>query len=225
MNPSIWWAGVVLALVSACGTAERSTAPEAAAGSASAASPAAARASTGPYEVPVGEQHGIAVEYDGAATTVTEPGGETHRLRGRFAFDALSPDGSWLYLIEHRPPAGSENYRVRLLDLRSGRLQREPIADKVNLQTDMTGLPMARATTADGVWVFTLYRGGDHDFVHALNTKDAFALCLDLPHGSGHATPEGDGVWSLELDEARGTLRAVAGSPQHAATFALVDLP
>lgn len=172
------------------------------------------------HQVPAEETRGIRVEPDGTRTTITTVDGEHHRLAGRFTFDALSTRGDRLYLIEHRPPTGSENYRVRLFDLRSGKLQPQPIADKRNLQTDMTGAPKARAVTDSGEWVFTLYRGARHAFVHALNVDQAYALCLDLPHGSG----TGDGAWSLSLANDDTVLRAVAGSPDDAATFKLRDV-
>jgi len=150
-------------------------------------------------------------------TTITNVDGEQVRLPGWFEFDAQSTDGTLLYLIEHRPPRGSENYRVRVYDFGADELRPEPVADKRNLQTDMTGRPMARAASADGVWVFTLYRGAKHAFVHALNVDEVYALCLDLPHGSG----QGSGDWSLRLTRNGDTLRAVAGSPADRADFDL----
>lgn len=100
-------------------------------------------------------------------TTIIGADGERIRLLGRFEFDARSTDGRLLYLIEHRPPPGSENYRVRVYDFAAAELRPEPVADKRNLETDMTGRPMARTTSADHVWVFTLYRSARHAFVHA----------------------------------------------------------
>ena len=205
----------LLLLVTACAPAETSTSAQS---SSSSAAPSNALApQVAPYEVPHAEMVGIRITYDGAVTTVSS-NGRLHRLHGRFSFDALSPNQRLFYLIEHRPPAGSEDYRVRLLDLRSGHLREQPIADKRNLETDMSGLPMARATTTDGVWVFTLYRGKQHSFVHALNTRHAFARCLDLPHGCC----SGSGEWRLELDEEEEDLSAVAGSLRDTVTFNLV---
>ena len=45
-------------------------------------------------------------------------------LRGSFSFDALSPDGSTLYAIEYFSSPDSLRYRVRAVDLVSGRLHR-----------------------------------------------------------------------------------------------------
>jgi hypothetical protein len=46
----------------------------------------------------------------------------------------------------------------------------------------MTGWPVTRATSADGAWAFTLYvKGNGSGFVHALDTVDRRAVCIDLP--------------------------------------------
>jgi hypothetical protein len=44
----------------------------------------------------------------------------------------------------------------------------------------MTGEPYARAMSPDGRWAYTLY-GGEETFVHALDTREATAVCIDLP--------------------------------------------
>ena len=44
----------------------------------------------------------------------------------------------------------------------------------------MAGWPIAQARRPDGM-VFTLYRGAEHPFIHALSSVDAWALCIDLP--------------------------------------------
>lgn len=163
---------------------------------------------------------GVRVDPGTDSTTITGPAGERTQLPGRFEFDALSTDGRLLYLIEHRPPKGSENYRVRVYDFSADELRKRPVADKRNLQTDMTGRPMAQTTSADGVWVFTLYRGAEHAFVHALNVDRAEALCLDLPHGSG----QGSGSWSLTIAADGSKLHAVAGSARDSADFDLRDV-
>lgn len=168
----------------------------------------------------VAAQSEIKVDPGDRNTTITGADGETFRLPGKFEFDAVSTNGSLLYLIEHRPPRGSENYRVRVYDFAADELRPDPVADKRNLETDMTGRPMARATSKDGIWVFTLYRGAKHAFVHALNVDQAYALCLDLPHGSG----EGSGDWSLTLSEDGSTLRAQAGSRADQADFDLLEV-
>jgi DNA-binding beta-propeller fold protein YncE len=103
----------------------------------------------------------------------------------RFAYDALSPDGRTLYLIEHMTdPRHPGRYQVRAYDLGIGRLQPGFIADKREIDEVMAGYPLARAGTPDGSWVYTLYQGPEHAFVHALAAADGYALCIDLPGGA-----------------------------------------
>lgn len=97
-------------------------------------------------------------------------------LRGDYSFDALSPHGTLLYLTEH---IDQIHYRVRVLDLPSGRLLRRSVADYRDGGTTMRGWPAARATRAG--WAFTLYVGGTRTFVHALDTVHARAVCIFLP--------------------------------------------
>jgi hypothetical protein len=47
----------------------------------------------------------------------------------------------------------------------------------------MAGYPLARATSPDGAWVYTLYQGPEHAFVHALAASEGYALCIHLPGG------------------------------------------
>ena len=45
----------------------------------------------------------------------------------------------------------------------------------------MRGYPLERATSPDGRWAYTLYDGGDGEpFVHALDTAEGQAICVDL---------------------------------------------
>jgi hypothetical protein len=41
---------------------------------------------------------------------------------------------------------------------------------------------MARATSPDGRFEYTLYDGRDHEFIHVLDTANRKAKCIDLPH-------------------------------------------
>jgi len=108
-------------------------------------------------------------------------------LRGDFSFDAISPDGSTVYLIERYLPPSSgpayiSNYKVRALDVESGRLLPKPVVDPDEPDERMAGLPITRATSPDGRWAYTLYDGdGEEPFVHALDTVGRRAVCIDLP--------------------------------------------
>jgi len=103
-------------------------------------------------------------------------------LAGDFGYDALSPDGSVLYLIQRLGPAGSEHYAVRAYDVGPGRLRDGVIVDKSEPDEVMAGRPVSRAASPDGGIVATLYRRqGETGFVHLLHAADGFAVCADLP--------------------------------------------
>jgi hypothetical protein len=105
-------------------------------------------------------------------------------LRGDFSFDAISPDGSRLYLIQYaalsRHNFDPTKYAVRSLDAASGKLDRAPIVDPREPDEKMGGLPVTRAMSPDGRWAYTLYSGNEHPFVHALDTVGGTARCVDL---------------------------------------------
>jgi hypothetical protein len=106
----------------------------------------------------------------------------TIRLRGAFGYDALSPGGRRMYVLEFPGGVnGGIQYVVRSVDLVTGKLEPGKIVDKTEPAEQMSGLPMARAIGERG-WVYTLYRGTtSHAFVHALDTRNRAARCLDLP--------------------------------------------
>jgi hypothetical protein len=103
-------------------------------------------------------------------------------LPGAWSFDAISPDGSRIYLIhsffEHREVS---RYEVRALDAVSGRLLPEPIVDPEEPDERMQGSPVTRVSSHDGRWAYTLYTGSRERFVHALDTVAGRAVCVDLP--------------------------------------------
>jgi hypothetical protein len=101
-------------------------------------------------------------------------------LRGSYAFDAVSPNGRRLYLIEHRSE-DFQHYVVRAYDLRAHRLLPGRIADKTQASWVMQGWPSARVETRSGRWVYTLYSNpGGFPFVHALDTVEGVAHCVGI---------------------------------------------
>ena len=103
-------------------------------------------------------------------------------LRGSWSFDAISPDGSRLYLVEHISAGRRPRYRVRVYDLAAGRLLPNAVIDRLVSKAIMGGQPATRVTTSDGRWAYTLYaRQNGKPFVHALDTARRRALCIDLP--------------------------------------------
>jgi hypothetical protein len=108
-------------------------------------------------------------------------------FKGDYSFDALSPNGRWLYLIQYTSRRDPQRYAVRAYDLRAGRMLSEPIVDPHEPDEAMRGYPITRATGPHGRWEYTLYDGaGSHPFVHALDTVARKALCLDLDDLRGH---------------------------------------
>jgi hypothetical protein len=107
-------------------------------------------------------------------------------LNGHFGFDAISPDGSTIYLIHYLArssgPAYITDYEIRAFDVESGRLLPKPIVDPEEPDERMEGLPITRASSPNGRWAYTLYDGnGKEPFVHALDTVRGSAVCIDLP--------------------------------------------
>jgi hypothetical protein len=108
-------------------------------------------------------------------------------LRGDFSFDAISPDGRLMYLIEYLSPRNLTRYAVRAFDLRTGRLLAGQIVDPREPDERMGGFPITRAVSPDGRWAYTLYDGaGKAPFVHALDTVDRTAACIDLDALAGN---------------------------------------
>ena len=135
------------------------------------------------------------------------------RLKGAWSYDAISPGGHTLYLIQGRPG----RYLVRAYDLRRGRLLKRVIADRRE-KGPMNGAPVTRATTRDGRWAYTLYvRGNNTAFVHALDTVHREAVCVDLPWRDVSGW-----IWDARLrlsrDGTKLTLRQLGGR-----NYAVVD--
>jgi hypothetical protein len=102
-------------------------------------------------------------------------------LRGSYSFDAISPNGKLIYLIQYTDPAKPSQYLVRAYDLDAGHLLRAPVIDPDEAGQPMTGRPITRAMSPGGQWAYTLYQGSDEGpFVHALDTSAHKAVCVDL---------------------------------------------
>ena len=128
-------------------------------------------------------------------------------LDGEWSFDALSPDGRWLYLVEQLSPRDRTRYAVRVYDLKEDRLLPEPVVDPREPDEPMRGLPITRTTGPKGRWEYTLYAGGEHPFIHALDTVRRTSLCLDLPHRVAHSRR----LWAARLAVRGGRVAVVNG--------------
>lgn len=115
-------------------------------------------------------------------------------LRGDFSFDAISPNGEWIYLIQYTSRLDPTQYRVRALNTRTGRLLARDIVDPHDAGEAMRGNPVDRVQSPHGRWAYTLYDGNGHPFVHALDTVAQQARCLDLA-----VFPAAQDPWSVRL--------------------------
>jgi hypothetical protein len=133
---------------------------------------------------------------------------ETVTLKGDFSYDALSPGGRMLYLIQH---VDTSRYLVRAYDLDRKRLQPGAIADRTQQGWVMQGSPMARALSSNGRFVYTLYQNpGGYPFVHALDSVRGVAHCIGLPLSENQsvlqrlALAPGSGGRTLDVYTAQG---------------------
>jgi hypothetical protein len=138
-------------------------------------------------------------------------------LHGDFSFDAISPHGTWLYLIQYVNPNDPTRYLVRAFDTTSGRFAAKPIVDPSAPGEKMRGNPLNRVMSDDGRWAYTLYDGaGSTPFVHALDTSARTAHCIDLDALAGTDLSR----LRLRFDRSSDKLRVTRGKT----TVQLVDL-
>jgi hypothetical protein len=117
-------------------------------------------------------------------------------LKGVFGFDALSPDASRLYLIQHTSTEDIQHYIVRAYNLNAHELLAGRVADKTQRNWVMQGWAVDRATTPEGRWAYTLYANpGGFPFIHALDTVHGVAHCIGLPWRATDQNP----VYSFHL--------------------------
>jgi hypothetical protein len=138
-------------------------------------------------------------------------------LRGDFSFDAVSPHGRKMFLINYTSPADPTRYTVRAYDLAAGALVPKPIVDPAEPSDKMRGAPITRLLSLDGRWAYTLYDGaGGEPFVHALDTATSRAHCIDLPMLLGNQQ-----LWGMRFT--RGPDAQIRIGMSSGATLAVVD--
>jgi YVTN family beta-propeller protein len=151
---------------------------------------------------------------------------------GPFTYDAISDDGTSLYLIERITPEAARQlpgvnatygYRVRVYDVPAGKMSETLVVDvKLAAQTDgnnaetrldgiMSGIYQSSVPSRDGRWNFSFYYNPSRGpFIHVLHLDSRSAFCiLDLPLVSGGS--EKRLGWSLALTPSGKTLYAVNG--------------
>jgi len=156
----------------------------------------------------------------------------TVEVPGAFTYDAVSDDGSSLYLTERIGAETARNlgvnaaysYRVRVYDVPSAKLSETLVVDvKLASQTTennaatrldgiMNGIYQSSVPSRDGLWNFSFYYNPSRGpFIHVLhlNSRNAFCI-LDLPIvPGGYEKRLG---WSLALAPSGTTLYAVNGA-------------
>jgi len=143
----------------------------------------------------------------------------TIALPGLWSFDAIAPDGATLYAIEYLAEAPAVRYRVRAVDVSTGRPRPGAIVDKREPDEQMNGTPVTRATGRGAEWVYTLYaKPNGTAFVHALDTVHARAVCVDLPWSK-----VGQAIWGARMSVAADA-RSLRLSQRGVGLLATVDL-
>jgi hypothetical protein len=155
--------------------------------------------------------------------------------------DAFTSDRAGLFVLEWLPAHAPDRYRVRLLDLGTGRT--EPLLTRTKARVppgaeeEMRGDGRAAVLSPDRQVLYTLYThqadhrhtrnlvagrpGGVHAFVHVLHLTERWAYCLDLPHPFGEGPAEGHAV-AVSPDGARLAVADVtSGSLAYADTESL----
>jgi hypothetical protein len=143
--------------------------------------------------IPTEQEQRSRMAADSWKTTVqildTRDGGRVaHALQldGNFEVEALSADGSALFLIQYLPAIHPDHYLIRLYDLAGGFLQPDELRAK-NSDEVMAGEPWDRLASPDGQWLLTLYLDTRNNtaFIHALNLANRYTACIDLPAATG----------------------------------------
>lgn len=142
----------------------------------------------------------------------TRLGAITHTidLAGEFSVDAISPDGSSLFLIRHLPAPRNNNYEIRLYDLTNRTLVPDPLREKGEDEV-MEGSAYQQVATPDGGHLLTLYVDSVRHvaFIHDLDLENKSPTCIDLPSGAGNTaelgnyslavSPDGKQVYAINV--------------------------
>jgi hypothetical protein len=152
-------------------------------------------------------------------------------LKGNFEPEAFSPDAETLFMLQYRPALAPTSYRVVGLYLESGRRWSLIGPDKQPVE-NMTATRLVQVPSPDGSYLYTLYTNqrpsylqeptGSVDpdsevaFVHAVDLRDGFAMCIALPAGFGSVpqqssaiaiNPDGHVVYAIDAEH--GTIATV----------------
>jgi hypothetical protein len=129
-------------------------------------------------------------------------GGRMHtiELDGNIVPEGFSTDHAQLFVIEFLPPMNPDRYRVRSLDIATGRIGPVYTFDKVIDTEVMQGLSRTQVFSGTGPFgpmLYTLYSRadgpGDYAALHALSLDSGLVHCTDFPP-SLHIGPAGGAI-------------------------------
>jgi hypothetical protein len=183
---------------------------------------------------------------------VADPSGsaETKRfsLKGNFEPEAFSPDAETLFMLQYRPALAPTSYRVVGLYLTTGRRWALIGPDKQPVE-NMTATRLVQVASPDGSYLYTLYTNqrptylqepapsvaphadGEVAFVHTVDLRDGFAVCIALPDDFGTVPQQSsavaissDGHQVYAIDAMHGTIATVNVRRYRVAAVTHVDL-
>jgi hypothetical protein len=157
---------------------------------------------------------------DRTTLVVADGAGQRARLEldGNLEPEAFDPSGRLLYVLDYVPPVRPDRYRVRIVDLATGRIQPLQTRDKTPVpagaEEEMRGEGRQAVYDKARDILFTLYthqpdhehtrdliaggaRAGApdvHAFVHSLHLGGQWAFCVDLPAPFGAESPAGHAI-------------------------------
>ncbi|WP_433533016.1 YncE family protein [Micromonospora sp. CA-263727] len=177
---------------------------------------------------------------DETPVLIADAGGVRQRLRlpGNFVPEAFTNDLAGLFVLEWLPPNAPDRYRVRVVDLATGRpeplITRNKAPIPSGAEEEMRGDGRQAVLDPNRTVLYTLYThqpdhqhtrdrisgrpGSDvHAFVHTLHLEQRWAYCVDLPHPFGEGPADGhamaitpDGTRLFVVDVTSGTVAEIS---------------
>ena len=177
---------------------------------------------------------------DATPVLIADAGGVRQRLAlpGNFVPEAFTSDLAGLFVLEWLPPKAPDRYRVRVVDLATGKPGPLVTRDKGPIppgaEEEMRGDGRQAVLAPNRTVLYTLYThqpdhqhtrdrisgrpGSDvHAFVHTLNLEQGWAYCIDLPHPFGEGPADGhamaitpDGTRLLVVDITSGLVADIS---------------
>ncbi|MEJ3749580.1 hypothetical protein WEI85_40760 [Actinomycetes bacterium KLBMP 9797] len=159
-----------------------------------------------------------------SAIMIASQDGARHTLdlAGNIEPDAMTYDGTGLFVLDWLPATAPDRYRVRLVDFATGTprplLTRAKVPVPSGAEEEMRGDGRQAVSHPNGRVLYTLYThqgdhqhtrdilaarpSGVHAFVHVLHLEERWAYCLDLPDPFGHGPAAGHAL-ALSADGRR----------------------